>query len=132
MTGPDPAFAAAAALTDSFQAMTAQMKRLARSEKRNRRIIAALVVSFCLDLAVTAGIGYDTARQDSVQNSIRASDIRQCQLANVARQQDIAVWDRLLAVPVTASAAARAEVAELDRLVRVKDTPRDCAAAFRN
>lgn len=131
MTEQDAALAAAAELAESFQAMAAQMKRLTRDQKRNRRVIASLAVSFTLDLLVTAGLGYNTIRQNDVQNGIRASDIRQCQLANVARGQDIAIWNRLLAIPASAAAAQKAEVAELKHLVGVKDKPRDCAAAYR-
>lgn len=57
------------------------------------------------------------------------SNIQQCQIANVTRVQDIAIWNRLLSVSPSA-AAARAEVADLKHLVEVKDTPRDCAAAY--
>jgi hypothetical protein len=133
VTEQDAALAAAAELAASFQAMTAQMKRLARTTKRNRRVIAALAVSFTLDLLFTAGLGYNTIRQNNVQDGIRASDIAQCQLANVARQQDIAIWNRLLRLPpgAHATAAQKAEIADLERLVRAKDTPRDCQAAFR-
>ena len=118
MTEQDAALAAAAELAASFQAMTAQMKRLTRDQKRNRRVIAALAASFALDLLFTAGLGYNTIRQNEVQNGIRASDIRQCQLANVARQQDIAIWNRLLRLPAgaKATAAQKAEVAELKHL----------------
>ena len=130
MTEQDAALAAAAELAASFQAMTAQMERLARTTRRNRRVVAALAASFALDLLFTAGLGYNTIRQNDVQNGIRASDIRQCQLANVARQQDIAIWNRLLQVPASATAAQKAEVAELEHLVGVKDKPRDCAAAY--
>ena len=134
MTEPDPAVTAATELTDSFRAMTAQMKRLTRTGKLNRRLITGLVISFAVDLAVTGGLAYTTVRQNSVQDGIRASDITQCRLANVSRQQDIAIWNRLLAIPPAAAkaetAAQRAEVADLERLVRVKDAPRDCNAAF--
>jgi hypothetical protein len=133
VTEQDAALAAAAELAASFQAMTAQMERLARTTRRNRRVIAALAASFALDLLFTAGLGYNTIRQNDVQNGIRASDIAQCQLANVARGQDIAIWNRLLTIPPSAhpTAAQKAEVAELKHLVGVKDKPRDCAAAFR-
>jgi hypothetical protein len=133
VTEQDAALAAAAELAASFQAMTAQMERLARTTRRNRRVVAALAASFALDLLFTAGLGYNTIRQNDVQNGIRASDIRQCQLANVARGQDIAIWNRLLTIPASAhpTAAQKAEVAELKHLVGVKDKPRDCQAAFR-
>ena len=133
MTEPDPAMAAAADLTDAFQAMTAQMKRLTRSESRNRRIITGLIVSLCLDLAITIGLAWTTIRQNDVQAALRGSDITQCQLANVARGQDVAIWNRLLVFPpgVHPTAYQVREVADLERLVRIKDTPRDCNAAFR-
>jgi hypothetical protein len=58
-------------------------------------------------------------------------NIRQCEQANVSRSQDIAIWNRLLNVkPLPKSPAALAEIADLERLVKVKDTPRDCAAAY--
>ncbi len=134
---PDAALAAAAGLAASLSAMTAQMGRLTRSQKWYRRIAVILAVSFCADLAITGGLAYNTIRQNSIQHSIsatqdalRASDVRQCQLANVTRQQDIAIWNALLRVPASATAAQKAEVADLERLVRVKDAPRDCNAAY--
>jgi hypothetical protein len=132
VTEQDAALAAAAELAASFQAMTAQMKRLARTTRRNRRVVAALAASFALDLLVTAGLGYNTVRVNSAQDGIRASEIAQCGLANAARRQDIAIWNRLLTVPASAhpTAEQKAEVADLERLVKVKDTPRDCKAAY--
>ena len=72
-----------------------------------------------------------------IQNSQRISaqhenNIRQCQLANGTRQQDVAIWNRLLQLPpgVKATAAQQAEIRELEHLVKIKDTPRDCTAAF--
>ena len=72
-----------------------------------------------------------------IQNSQRISaqhqnNIRQCQLANNARHQDIAIWNRLLQVPpgTKVTAEQQAEIKELEHLVKIKDTPRDCAAAF--
>jgi hypothetical protein len=128
--GEGPAVTAAAELTATFKAMTAQMARLSRRGKRDRRLILGLVVSITLDLALTAGLAWNTVRQNDVQASSHASDIRQCQLANAARAQDIAIWNRALQVPPGATAAQKALVADLERLVRVKDAPRDCTAAY--
>jgi hypothetical protein len=129
----DPAVTAADGLSASLTAMTLQLGKLGKRQRRQRRLVIGLVVSICLDLLITAGLGYNTIRQNDVQNGIRASDIRQCQLTNTARAQDIAIWNRLLTIPAGApsSAAQKSEVADLERLVRAKDKPRDCAAAFR-
>lgn len=66
-------------------------------------------------------------------NSQQRNNVRQCQLANVTRQQDIAIWNRLLQLPagMKATAAQKAEIAELEHLVKIKDTPRDCTQAFK-
>jgi hypothetical protein len=129
--GEDPAVTAAAELTGTFKAMTAQMARLSRRGKRDRRLIIGLVVSITLDLLVTAGLGWNTVRQNDIQASSHASDIRQCQIANATRIQDIAIWNRLLRLPAGATAAQKALVADLERLVKAKDAPRDCNAAYK-
>jgi hypothetical protein len=113
------------------------MARLARTGKRDRRILTGLVISISLDLLITAGLGWNTLRQNSAQDAlsaaqatIHASDVQQCHIANETRAQDIAIWNRLLKVPANATPTQKALVADLERLVRVKDTPRDCAAAY--
>jgi hypothetical protein len=68
------------------------------------------------------------ANQENI-TAQHTSNLQQCQLANDARQQDIAIWNTLLAVSPTAP-PAKTEVAKLKHLVKVKDTPRDCAAAY--
>jgi hypothetical protein len=72
--------------------------------------------------------GLSRANQENIAAQ-HVSSLQQCQLANDTRQQDIAIWNRLLGVSPTAP-AAKAEVADLKHLVKVKDTPRDCAAAY--
>jgi hypothetical protein len=85
---------------------------------------AAITALIIITAVLVANYGRVLAAQ-------HASDITQCQIANNTRQQDIAIWNRLLNVsPAPPSAAARAEIAELQRLVAVKDTPRNCAAAY--
>jgi hypothetical protein len=59
------------------------------------------------------------------------SNVQQCRLANTARQQDIAIWNRITAVLPSATAAERSFSADLRRLARVKDAPRNCTAAYR-
>src|SRR6202011_3425506 len=97
---PDPVLAIAAGLAESFDAMADQLgkvgERQDRADRRDRRqrlLVRGLAVSFALDLAVTGGLAYNTIRQDSVQAAQDASqaaqdanDVRQCQLANVARR----------------------------------------------
>jgi len=68
--------------------------------------------------------------------SQQKSNIQQCQASNTSRQQDDAIWNRLLNVTPAQAAketpAQLAEIADLERLVKVKDTLRNCNAAFSN
>lgn len=95
-----------------------------------------VVLGACVILTVLLAAGFVITGIAAIanSNSIRANEIRQCQLANVTRQQDIAIWNRLLNVSPAArkaeTPAQRAEVKDLERLVAVKDSPRDCNAAF--
>ena len=75
MTGEDPV-AAAAELSESFKAMTTQMARLARRGKRDRRVIIGLLISICLDLLITAGLGYNTFRQIRAEDTLAATQSR--------------------------------------------------------
>lgn len=112
--------------------------QLAKDARRAKNIIRALAVSFCLDLIVTGGLAYNTVRVNDTQDAGRASEIAACRQANVNRREDIAIWDRFLDDIAPPSARAkttpkiRAELAGLARLIRVKDTPRDCVAFYSN
>ena len=91
-------------------------------------LIQVALVTVVVVLLLQNG-GLSRANQENIAAQ-HASNLRQCQLANETRVQDIAVWNRLLQVPASATAAQKAEVAELEHLVKIKDTPRDCAAAY--
>jgi succinate dehydrogenase hydrophobic anchor subunit len=70
-------------------------------------------------------------KNDAVTAAQHRSDLGQCQAANTARTQDIAIWNRILHAPPGAAAAVKAEVADVQRLVAIKDKPRDCAVIYR-
>jgi hypothetical protein len=90
--------------------------------------LAALVVIVAVLIFQISAVSASNTRLIDAQ---ARSNLQQCQLANVSRSQDIAIWNRLLTVsPPPKSAAALAELADLKRLVRIKDAPRNCAAAY--
>lgn len=92
----------------------------------NTLIQVALVVIVVILLLQNAQLSQANQVNITAQHT---SNIQQCQLANDTRVQDIAIWNRLLSVS-PATAAGKAEIADLKHLVKVKDTPRDCAAAY--
>ena len=109
--------------------------QLARDARRARRIIVGLVVSFCLDLAVTGGLAYNTVRVNDTQDASHASEISACRQANVNRGQDIAIWNKFLgdlAPPSARTGKVAAELAGINHLIRIKDTPRNCVALYSN
>jgi hypothetical protein len=106
---------------------------LAESGRRDRRRTTAVIISVCLDLLITAAFAWNTIRVNNAEDATHASNLQQCQLANVTRQQDIAIWRQFLADLAPAAAGtpkAAAELAEVNALVKVKDTPRDCTSAY--
>jgi succinate dehydrogenase hydrophobic anchor subunit len=70
-------------------------------------------------------------KNDATTAAQHRSDLGQCQAANSAREQDIAIWNRILHAPPGAAAAVKSEVADVQRLVAIKDKPRNCAAIYR-
>jgi hypothetical protein len=146
VTSPTPppqgnaALAAAQGLTEALDAVSGQLKavrdRLTVTEKdarRNRHIIIGLVVSFCLDLLVTAGFGWNTVQVNGAQNASHDSQISACRQANTNRAEDIAIWNQFLGDIAPAAAQTpkvKTELAEINKLIAVKDTPRNCTALY--
>lgn len=112
--------------------------RLAKDARRSRNVLTGLIASFCLDLAVTGLVGWNTIRVNDSQDASHASEISACRQANVNRVEDIAIWDRFLddiappAARAKTTPKVRAELAGLNRLIRLKDTPRNCVALYSN
>jgi 4-alpha-glucanotransferase len=103
----------------------------ARRKRRADRFIVGYLSFSSVVLVVLIVIVATLVNANSQNISAQQQqNIQQCQIANVTRLQDIAIWNRLLQVPASAPAAQKAEVADLEHLVKVKDTPRDCAAAY--
>jgi hypothetical protein len=95
----------------------------------DRFVAIFMTVTLVLFAALVALVIYLVTQVSAAENAAHASDIRQCQLANATRVQDIAIWNRLLDVPAK-TPAAKTEIADLEYLVKVKDTPRNCASAY--
>lgn len=115
----------AAALADTLAQLSDRLAGLQKSKASKRLVmgmIASVVLDICLSVAVIfLGVGVISSQNTAHQNTVTA-----CQAANVSRQEDIAIWNRLLTVPGTPSAAQAKEIKELEHLVAVKDTPRTC------
>jgi hypothetical protein len=112
-------------LESDREASQARDTELAEAGRRSRRVIAGLVISFALDLLITAGFGWNTVRVNDAVTAGQQNAVSSCQQSNVNRVEDIAIWNRILGGQ-PASAAAKAEIADVKRLVKIKDTPHVC------
>lgn len=133
------ALAAAKSLTGALKDMTGELARLRRYGVRNRQMIWGLIVSIALDLILTAFIAV-TAIQAHEASAAAASakfaESALCQAGNVARAQQVQLWDHLLTLPPAKgapprTAAQEAEAAAFGRYVRSVFASRDCAALGR-
>jgi hypothetical protein len=134
LEGMDRLTVALDGMSERLREVSGRLSVAEESAHRLRLIVRALVVSFCLDLLITAGFGYNTVRVNGAQDATHTSEVSACQQANVNRSQDIAIWNRFLgdiAPPGTPrTAKVKAELAEINKLIKVKDTPRDCQSLY--
>jgi Na+/H+-dicarboxylate symporter len=97
--------------------------------ERGRRIgdrgVAVFMTVTLVLFAVLVGLVVYLVTQVSTTMDQQQAAQANCRVSNANRQEDVAVWNRLLDIP-TVTAAAKAEVADLKRLVRIKDTPHEC------
>lgn len=89
---------------------------------------AVLNVVFLASIVVLAIVtGHNTT-------ALHNSSVSQCQQNNVGRRQDIAIWNQFLgdiappSVPRTPK--VKAELAQINALIKTKDTPRNCVRVY--
>ena len=152
--GSDP-IQTAKDLQHALEGMTKQLTAVRATVRRGKRMIIALAVSLALDVALTAGVTVAAVQSGdassraadasahaaaavtqlrAIQAASHANQLAACQQANVNRTQDAAVLNQLLAdlaPPAVRTPEVEAELAVLNRLIKAKDTPHDCAAVYR-
>lgn len=131
----------ASRLATSLDTMATELKAVRKrqdkaedSARKLRRITIGLAISLCLDLLITAGLGWNTVRESQTQNSSHADEVTACQQANVNRSQDAAVWTTFLddiAPPKVRTPHVNALLVGIDKRIAAKDRLRDCPALYR-
>jgi len=128
--GPEPApqgaLERAQALQVSLDAMSetlkAVIKRLGSAEKTARllkRIVIALSVSFCLDILITAGLGWNSVQAHSASDranatvaDLHSAQITNCRAGNQTRAQQVQLWTHLAQESKPAPGATAAQIAK--------------------
>lgn len=101
-------------------------------------VIVSVAVNVLLAVAIgvlaVVGLNRINGTETDNVNRIHASQVQACEQSNIGRLRDIAIWNRLLTLTPQQKAqqdpAARAEVAQLEHLVAVKDHPVNCKILY--
>lgn len=139
---PQDPVAAAGKLSDALDKTTREVRRLNEYGRTSRHLILALMVSMALDLILTAVVAITAVQAHSASEraaaatatakSAYASNYALCQASNTAREQQIGLWDFLLALGKTTQAPAQVKtVDEFKTYLHRVFAPRDCAALGR-
>jgi hypothetical protein len=140
MLGDDPQ-KTARDLQRALEGMTEQLGQVKASLRRGKRVVAALVVSLILDVALTIGVSVAafqandaSGKASATITQLHASNLAACRQANVIRVEDVAIWNKFLAdlaPPAARTPKVAAELAGINKLIQVKDTPHDCSAVYK-
>lgn len=136
------ALATARSLTGALTGMTDQLKALTAYGKRNRHMIWALAISITLDILLTAVVAITAIQAHDASASsaqTRNATIVSCRQTNVARAENLQLWDYLLSlssVPRAGGTAAQKAAGEkllalLHARVAQTFAPRDCDALLK-
>jgi hypothetical protein len=119
------ALVVAAALADTLSQLSDRLSKLQKS-KASKRLVIGMIASVVLDICLSVAVIFLGLGVVNTQDIAHRSAMTSCQQSNVSRLEDIAIWNRLLTVPGTPTAAQAKEIAELEHLVKIKDAPRIC------
>lgn len=140
MLGKDPV-ATAQALQQALEGMTKQLGQVKTTLRRSKRVIIAVTAGLVLDVALTLVVTHAAIQANDASSKasatitqLHASNVSACRQGNVTRRQDIAIWNKFLgdlAPPAARTGKVSAELAGINKLIRVKDTPHNCAAIYK-
>ena len=128
---PADALATAQALTASMGQLASEVNELNRLGHRNRRMIWGLAASLALDIILTGGIAWTATQAQSANGAAkqnRVTHINVCMSGNVARQQNLQLWEYVLSVPPSTPPTEKQKQQREQFRVRVHQifAPRDC------
>jgi hypothetical protein len=134
MTGPAPdPIATAQDLTGALRSVAAEVSQLRKYGRHNRAFILVDVLLTVL----LSGVGAISVHAVQSAGQANSAQLALCQAGNVARTQQLRLWDHLLSLPPAPGAPKRspAQVAQLAAFRAYVDSvfkPRDCATLGKN
>lgn len=111
-----------------------RQKRLNRLASNPSVITGIWIVSAVLNILFLGSIVVLALLYGNNTTALHNANVSQCEQNNVGRQQDIAIWNQFLGdiVPPSAklSAKQQQELDQINALIKIKDTPRNCVAVY--
>lgn len=141
MLGEDPQ-ATARALQAALEAMTAQLAQVKTSLRRGKRVVAALVISLLVDVAVTIGVGIAvhqandaSARANATIAQLHSTQVSACRAGNQTRAKEVMLWTHIFDLSVGSgrpvTAAQRKADEQLLAYIRRTFQAKNCSAVYK-
>jgi hypothetical protein len=137
--GDQAALSAAKNLTAALGTMSAEVRRLSAYGHRNRRMIWGLIISIALDVTLTVVVAVFAVQAHDANTSAAAARavaaVAQqdsqalCEAGNVARAQQVDLWDYVLSLSRKPTTPEQEKVvAQFEQHLHAVFAPRNCAA----
>jgi hypothetical protein len=144
--GTEPAVTSARDLTDALNRLAGRLEvvkedsegrdqelstrdaQLATYARRSRHLIWITIVSLVLDLLLTAALTVVAIQAHDSSSAVAQSDRNLCLSGNVARAQQISLWNYILSSShQPATPAQREQIAKFQAHLQQLFAPRDCS-----
>ena len=130
---------AANRMTDTLGDFAAELKKLARRDRRVRLILRVLAVSLVIDVTLTIVVTVSAVSTRDNSAAIHRSQIAACATANSQRDSERAIWDYVLNDLTRPSpgesdqqkARSKAAVAVIEAKVAATFADHNCAAVYK-
>jgi hypothetical protein len=139
MLGDDPQ-KTARDLQVALEGMTEQLAQVKTTVRRGKRVIAALVVSLIVDVALTVGVSVTAVQASNASNKANATvaqlhstQISACRAGNQTRAKEVALWVHIASLPATSRRTPKEQKADEQLLAYIRHTfaPRNCSAVYK-
>jgi hypothetical protein len=113
---------------DRDQQLAKRDAQLATYGRRSRHLIWITIVSLVLDLVLTAALTVVAIQAHDTSSAVAQSDRNLCLSGNVARAQQISLWNYILSISHSPTTPAqREQVAKFQAHLDQLFAPRDCS-----
>jgi hypothetical protein len=118
-------------LAETLGKISERLETYAVYGKRSRRIIAALAVSFTLDIILTVIVTILSASALHHSTAVHQSQLAACAIGNQTRRGDVELWGYVLKLSAKSPNSNQAQLRMFKVFVDKTFAPVDCAKLYR-